>query len=235
MPDQRPPVLHAFPWSGAVGPRARCQNSLAVSRRLTQAGAIEKLFDRFNATLRNAGYLPMAGQILDATLVSASKQRNTNAEKADLRARRIPQDWQSKPSKLSHKDRHSRWTLKFTKAKRQEDGSVPATDLAISFFGYKSHISIDRKFRLIRKWKATDAAASDGARLREGLLDKTNMASTVWADTAYRSKANGTSWKSMALSRRFTGKNLISNPCLAISSGPTQGNRSSDPASSVFC
>ena len=28
------------------------------------------------------------------------------------------------------------------------------------------------------------------ARLREGLLDKTNTASGVWADTAYRSKAN---------------------------------------------
>ncbi|MBN3868370.1 transposase, partial [Gluconobacter kondonii] len=27
-------------------------------------------------------------------------------------------------------------------------------------------------------------------RLREGLLDKTNTASSVWADTAYRSKAN---------------------------------------------
>jgi IS5 family transposase len=67
---------------------------------------------------------------------------------------------------------------------------MPATDLAIPFFGYKSHISIDRKCRLIRKWKTTDAAASDGARLREGLLDKTNTASTVWADTAYRSKAN---------------------------------------------
>jgi transposase, IS5 family len=43
---------------------------------------------------------------------------------------------------------------------------------------------------LIRKWQATDAAAYEGARLREGLLDKNNTASTVWADTAYRSKAN---------------------------------------------
>ncbi|BAK82470.1 IS5 family transposase [Komagataeibacter medellinensis] len=158
--------------------------------RLTEAGAIQKLFERFDATLRNAGYLPMSGQILDATLVAAPKQRNTNAEKVDLREGRIPQDWQDKPAKLSHKDRHARWTLKFTKAKRQEDGTLPSTDLAIPFFGYKSHISIDRKFRLIRKWKATDAAASDGARLREGLLDKTNTASSVWADTAYRSKAN---------------------------------------------
>ncbi|KXV69344.1 IS5 family transposase [Acetobacter cerevisiae] len=158
--------------------------------RLTQAGAVDGLFNRFDVTLRNAGYLPMSGQILNATLVAAPKQRNTNAEKADIRAGRIPQDWQDKPSKLSHKDRHARWTLKFTKAKRQDDGTIPATDIAIPFFGYKSHVSIDWKFRLIRKWMATDAAASDSARLREGLLDKTNTASTVWADTAYRSKAN---------------------------------------------
>jgi len=158
--------------------------------RLTQAGAIDILFNRFDATLRNVGYLPMSGQILDATLVAAPKQRNTNAEKADMREGRIPSGLAGQASKLSHKDRHARWTLKFTKAKRQDDGNMPATDLAISFFGYKSHISIDRKFRLIRKWKATDAAASDGARLREGLLNGSNTASDVWADTAYRSKAN---------------------------------------------
>jgi len=157
---------------------------------LTQAGVIDVLFNRFDASLRNAGYLPMSGQILDATLVAAPKQRNTNGEKIDLWEGRIPQDWQDKPSKLSHKDRHVRWTLKFTKAKRQEDGTIPSTDLAIPFCGYKSHVSIDRKFRLICKWKTTDAAASDGARLREGLLDRSNTASDVWADTAYRSKAN---------------------------------------------
>ena len=35
----------------------------------------------------------------------------------------------------------------------------------------------------------TDAAAHDGARLKD-LLDKNNTASAVWADTAYRSKKN---------------------------------------------
>ena len=39
---------------------------------------------------------------------------------------------------------------------------------------------------------ATDAAAYEGARLRDGLLDKTNTASSVWADTAYRSAKNET-------------------------------------------
>ena len=40
-------------------------------------------------------------KILDATLVAAPKQRNTNAEKADLRAGRIPEDWQDKLAKRS--------------------------------------------------------------------------------------------------------------------------------------
>ena len=39
---------------------------------------------------------------------------------------------------------------------------------------------------------ATDAAAYEGHRLRQGLLDKSNTASGVWADTAYRSAANET-------------------------------------------
>jgi hypothetical protein len=39
----------------------------------------------------------------------------------------------------------------------------------------------------IRRGKTTDAAAHDGARLREGLIDPNNTASDVWADTAYRS------------------------------------------------
>lgn len=70
---------------------------------LTQAGAIERLFERFNATLQNAGYLPMSGQILNATLVTPPPP---------------PQDWQDKPAKLSRKDHHARWALKFAKAKR---------------------------------------------------------------------------------------------------------------------
>ncbi|GAN64467.1 transposase [Acetobacter indonesiensis NRIC 0313] len=53
---------------------------------------------------------------------------------------------------------------------------VPSTDLAILFFGNKSHVSIDRKFRLTRKYNEMDAAVSGGARLCEGLLDRSNKA-----------------------------------------------------------
>ena len=158
--------------------------------KLTRARAIKGLFDRFDASLRASGYIAMSGQIVDASLIAAPKQRNTQAEKDDIKAGRIPGEWAKRPAKLAHKDRDARWTVKFTKAKERADGTTPAVDIAIPAFGYKNHVSIDKEFGLIRTWLATDAAAYDGARLREGLLDKTNTASAVWADTGYRSQAN---------------------------------------------
>src|SRR4029077_12226921 len=115
---------------------------------------------------------------------------NTNDEKKAIKEGRIPDEWKEKPAKIRHKDRDARWTVKFTKAKPREDSSSPTVNLAIPVFGYQNHISIDRGFGFIRKWSATDAAAYEGCRLREGLLDKTNRASAVGANTAYRSKAN---------------------------------------------
>ena len=102
----------------------------------------------------------------------------------------MPEHWKSNPATLRQKDRDARWTVKFAKAKPKEDGLAPPVDLAIPVFGYQNHISIDRGFGFIRKWEATDAAAYEGARRREGLLDKNNTASGVSADPAYRSAAN---------------------------------------------
>ncbi len=163
----------------------------AFRERLTKAGAIEALFRRFDRAIRDAGYIPMSGQIVDASLVAAPKQRNTEAEKADLKAGRIPEAWQDKPAKLRQKDRDARWTLVFGRAREREDGTRHA-DIAIPVFGYKSHASIDRRHGFIRRWQVSDAAAHDGRMLRRGLLDRSNTGATVWADSAYRSKANET-------------------------------------------
>ena len=158
--------------------------------KLTKAAAIKPLFVRFDPALRAAGFLAMGGQIVDASLIAAPKQRNTEEEKKAIREGRIPEAWKAKPAKLRHKDRDARWTVKFSKAKPKADGSLPPVDIAIPTFGYQNHVAIDREYGLIRRWDATDAAAYEGARLREGLLDPTNTAGAVWADTAYRSKAN---------------------------------------------
>ena len=105
--------------------------------------AIEVLFKRFDAALTKAGFLAMGGQIIDATIVGTPKQRNTEAEKKDIKEGRIPEDWTRKPAKLRQKDRDARWTVKYSKAKPSEDGAK-RVDLAIPAFGYKNHIGIDR-------------------------------------------------------------------------------------------
>ncbi|MET3524119.1 IS5 family transposase [Mesorhizobium abyssinicae] len=156
---------------------------------LTQAGAVDKLFARFDKHLGEAGYLAMGGQIVDATIVAAPKQRNTDAEKTDIKAGKVPHQWKNKPAKLRQKDRDARWTVKFSKAKMAGDGKAQQRDIAIPAFGYKNHAAIDCRHGFIRGWNVTSAAAYDGAQLRN-VLNRANTGSTVWADTAYRSKKN---------------------------------------------
>ena len=59
---------------------------------LTEAGAIAKLFAVFDARLKESGYLAMSGQIIDASLVAAPRQRNSEEEKAAIKAGEIPAD-----------------------------------------------------------------------------------------------------------------------------------------------
>ena len=63
----------------------------------------------------------MSGQIVDATIVAARKQRNTIEEKKAIKEGRIPEGWEQNPARLAQKDRDARWTVKYTKAKPQED------------------------------------------------------------------------------------------------------------------
>jgi transposase, IS5 family len=130
--------------------------------RIAGKPTIEVVFERFNAALASAGFLAMSGQIVDASIIAAPKQRNTDGEKRDIKEDRIPAAWAQKPAKLRQKDRDARWTVKYTKAKPSEEG-VPRVDLAVPALGYKNHLGIDRRHRLIRRWKVTDAARHDRA------------------------------------------------------------------------
>jgi transposase len=69
--------------------------------------AIEVLFKRFDAALSAAGFLAMGGQIIDATIVAAPKQRNTDGEKREIKEGRIPAEWAKKPAKLRQKARRT--------------------------------------------------------------------------------------------------------------------------------
>ncbi|KAA9005118.1 IS5 family transposase [Sphingobium limneticum] len=174
---------------GAATPDA---NTIRLFReKLTEAGALDAVFTDFDRQLKERGYLAMGGQIVDATLVAAPKQRNTAAEKDAIKAGKSACEiWPDEPARAAQKDTDARWTLKFAKARPLANGK-PGIDIAIPSFGYKSSVSICRTFGFIRKCKVTDGARFDGRMLRD-VVTGDNTASDVWADTAYRSQANET-------------------------------------------
>ena len=171
--------------------------------RLTETGTLEALMQAFEQQLREAGYLAMGGQIVDATLVPAPKQRNTEDEKAAIKAgKSAKQIWRGKPNKAHQKDVDARWTVKIGGKIRYRPDGTPLPQIATPVFGYKSHISIDRRFGFIRKAAVTSAADSDGRQLRR-VIDTSNTAGDVWADSAYRSAKNEALLKSNMLNSRI--------------------------------
>src|SRR6266511_1559270 len=116
---------------------------------LAQAGLIDRLFERFGQHLEAEGYIARGGQIIDATIVSVPKQRNTKEENEAIKAGKTPEGWEQQPAKNAQKDKDARWTKK-------NDAS---------FYGYKNHLGVDKAHKLIRKWDATDAAVHDSQKL----------------------------------------------------------------------
>jgi len=137
----------------------------------------------FRQQLRERRYLAMGDKIVDVTLVPAPRQRNTEEEKAAVRA--------GKQNKAHQKDVDVRWTVKVGGEVRYRSDDTPLPQIATPVFGYKSHISFDRRFGFIPKGKVTSAAHSDGRELRH-VVGTGNTASDVGADSAYRSRKSET-------------------------------------------
>ena len=109
---------------------------------------IDALFAPFDEALTAPGFLAMHGQIVDATIVAAPKQRNTKGRSATSRGPH-PGGVAAEAGQAAQKDRDARWTVKYTKAKPSEEG-VPRVDLAVPALGYKNHLGIDRRLCLGR-------------------------------------------------------------------------------------
>ena len=138
--------------------------------QLVQAELVDELFNAFDGHLKAQGWLAMGGQMIDASIVPVPKQRNDRDENAAIKAGETPEGWSDKPAKNRQKDTDARWTKKHGK----------------SHYGYKNHVNVDRRHKLIRRYKVTDASVHDSQAL-DDVLDDDNTASDVWADSAYRS------------------------------------------------
>ena len=137
--------------------------------RLTKLELMEALFNDFNDQLDRQGYTAKKGQMVDASFVDAPRQRNTREENDQIKAGEIPQRFQENPPVGSQKDTDARWTKK-----NQE-----------THYGYKNHVAVDNRYKLIRNYKVTSAEVHDSQVFVDLLAQ--NSSKDVWADSAYRS------------------------------------------------
>jgi IS5 family transposase len=137
--------------------------------QLKELKLVKKLFTDFDRYLAESGFEAKKGQIIDASIVAAPKQRNSREENGQIKDEKIPKDWSQK--KRSHKDTDANWV--------QKNGK--------NYFGYKNHVEVDVKHKFIRKYKVTPSSVHD-SNVFEEILNKNNTSKDVFADSAYRSK-----------------------------------------------
>ena len=130
-----------------------------------------KLFDQFSRILNQSGLQAKKGQIIDASIVNVPIQRNSREQNKKLKENEIPEEWNENVKR--QKDSNAKWVVKNNKR----------------YYGYKNHISVDVKNKLIRSYEVTDAAVHD-SNIFETLLDPNNSRKDVYADSAYRSRKN---------------------------------------------
>jgi IS5 family transposase len=131
---------------------------------IANSGQGEELFQVFERLLEDAGVIKHEGTLVDASFIEVPKQRNKRDENAQIKEGNIPSDW--KPNKRRQKDVDARWTKK---------GGV-------NYFGYKNHVAVDEKTKLIRNRKTTAANVHD-SQVFDVLLDKNDQ--VIYADSAY--------------------------------------------------
>ena len=173
--------------------------------QLVRAGVVEELFDAFDAHLKAQGWLAMGGQLIDASIVPVPRQRNTREENAAIKAGERPEGWDDNPARSRQKDTDARWTKKHGKA----------------HYGYKNHVNVDRRHKLIRLYTVTDASVHDSQAL-DDVLDDDNTASDVWADSAYRSAEIEGKLEARGLKSRIHRKAHRNRP---LTEREKQGNR----------
>jgi len=140
----------------------------AFREKLTQTASVEELFELFVSHLEQKGLIFNEGQIIDASFIEIPRQRNTREENKMIKDESGDDLWNDRPNKKCHKDIDARWTKK--------NGDT--------FYGYKNHIKIDAKSKIIGTYYASDASVHDSKAL-ELLLNDKDKGQALHADSAY--------------------------------------------------
>jgi IS5 family transposase len=128
------------------------------------------LFEGVSEQLLKKGFIARGGQMINATLVPAPKQKISRKEKEIIDQKATPSDWA--PAQRRQKDTDATWAKTHGK----------------SYYGYKLSVNVDKKHKFIRKIVTDTASTGDSCHF-ENAFDPANMSRDVYADRGYPSKS----------------------------------------------
>ena len=139
---------------------------------LIESESIDTLFDTFLGHLQKEHGLALAkeGVMIDASFCEVPRQRNNREENAQIKAGEVPESFKNSPEMKAHKDLDARWTKKDYQ----------------TYYGYKDHVKVDVKDKLIIKAVVTPANVHDSQALKD-LIKEGDV--VVFADSAYEGPA----------------------------------------------
>lgn len=163
--------------------------------KLTDSGLIKELFDLFIKQLEQVGLILNEGKIVDASFVEVPRQRNTREENKEIKAGITPASFLEKPHKSAQKDVDARWT------KKNND----------TFYGYKNHIKVDEKSKLITAYRVSDACVHDSKQI-VNLMDEKDSNQPLYADSAYTGEGLHKELKNKGLDLHIHEKGYKNSP-----------------------
>jgi len=139
--------------------------------KLSISGVYKELFDLFKSQMEIQGIITREGSLIDATFVEVPRQRNSRDENKEIKGGKTPEEWEKleNKAKLCQKDLDARWTKKNNK----------------TYYGYKDHVKVDRKSKMIIDFTVTDASVHDSQEIVK-LIDEKDR--EIHADSAYVGK-----------------------------------------------
>jgi transposase, IS5 family len=146
----------------------------AFKNLIAGGGGAHALFAEVGHQLARAGLSAQGGQLIDATIVEVPKTQISKESREQVNHGKTPAHWSAK--RAAHTDQDARWT-----SKRGE-----------WFYGYKGHINVDQKLKLIRAIEVTAANVDDRVPLAKLIeTDAARLASgqTIHADKGYDAQA----------------------------------------------
>jgi IS5 family transposase len=136
---------------------------------LQQSKVLDAVFNQFVEETERKGIVTHSGSIVDATFTDVPKQRNTKEENEMIREGKIPEEWKEEKNrnKKAQKDTDAHWAVKNKEV----------------HYGYKNHVKVDKKSKIITRYEVTSAEVHDSQKLKD--LIEPAKDRRLYGDSAY--------------------------------------------------